>query len=68
MNQYVTVNHDMTKQHYISFIAAIAPDKIQMVKTYPEGAAAARFQISGVKEIYMYCNKDGLYKKRISQI
>jgi len=61
---YVTVNHDMTKQHYISFIAALAPDRIQLVKTYPEGNAEARFKMSMVKEIYFYCNKDGLFKKR----
>ena len=36
---YVRIDHDMTKQHYISFIAALSPDRIQMVKLYPEGNA-----------------------------
>lgn len=57
-----SINHDMNKQHYISFIAAISSDRIQMVKLYPEANAEARFKISGVKYIYFYCNKDGLYK------
>ena len=58
---YVRVEHDMTKQHYISFIAALSSDKIQMVKLYPEGNAEARVKINGVKKIYFYCNRDGLF-------
>jgi len=58
---YVRIEHDMTKSHYISFVAALSPDKIQMVKLYPEGNAEKRFKISGVKKILFYCNKDGLF-------
>ena len=58
---YVRVEHDMTKQHYISFIAALSSDKIQMVKLYPEGNAEARVKINGVKRILFYCNRDGLF-------
>lgn len=63
---YVTIDHDMIKRHYISFIAATSADRMQIVKTYPEGDAEARFKISGVREIYFYCNKDGLFKKRVN--
>ena len=58
---YVTLDHPMTKQHYISFIAAAAPDRTELVKLYPEGAAEARFKIRGVKRLYYYCNRDGLF-------
>ena len=58
---FVQIEHEMTKQHYISFIAAISSDRIQMVKLYPEGNAEARFKLNGVKEIFFYCNKDGLF-------
>ena len=58
---YVRVEHDMTKQHYISFFAALSSDKIQMIKLYPEGNAEARFKINGVKKIVFYCNRDGLF-------
>ena len=58
---YVRIEHDMTKQHYISFIAAVSSDRIDMVKLYPEGNPEARFKISGVKKIYFYCNRDGLF-------
>ena len=58
---YVRIEHDMAKQHYISFIAALSSDKLQMIKLYPEGNAEARIKINGVKKILFYCNKDGLF-------
>ena len=58
---YVRVEHDMTKQHYISFIAAQGSDKMQMVKLYPEGNAEARVKINGVRKLLFYCNRDGLF-------
>ena len=58
---YIRVEHDMTKQHYISFVAGVSSDKIQMVKLYPEGNAEARIKINGVRKILFYCNKDGLF-------
>ena len=58
---YVRIEHPMTKQHYISFMAALSPDKLQMIKLYPEGNAEGRFKVNGVKRIYFYCNRDGLF-------
>ena len=58
---YVQIEHEMTKNHYISFIAAVSSDSMQMVKLYPEGDAQARFKINGVKRIYFYCNRSGLF-------
>ena len=58
---YVRMEHDMTKQHYISFVAGLSSDKIQMVKLYPEGNAEVRIKINGVKKILFYCNRDGLF-------
>ena len=58
---YVRVDHSMTKEHYISFVAAASSDEMQMVKLYPEGNAEARFKIRGVRRILYYCNRDGLF-------
>ena len=58
---YIRVEHDMTKQHYISFIAGVSSDKVQMVKLYPEENAEARLKINGVRKILFYCNRDGLF-------
>ena len=62
---FVRINHEMTKTHYISFIAAVSSDRCQMVKLYPEGEAEARFKISDVRKIYFYCNRDGLFSQDV---
>jgi transcriptional regulator with XRE-family HTH domain len=59
---YVTLNHSMTKENYISFLAAISDDGVQLVKLYPEGNAQARFKISRVRKLYAYCNRHGLFE------
>jgi len=64
---FVFVEHEMTKQHYISFIAALSSDGIQMIKLYPEGNPEARFKIRGVKKILAYCNRDGLFSLNIKK-
>ena len=62
---FVSVDHDMTKQHYISFLAYVTSDRVQMVKLYPEGNAETRFQLRGFGYLYWYCNRHGLFKKKI---
>ena len=58
---YVTVDHPMTKDHYISFLAAVSDDGIQLKKLYPEGPCEARFRIRAVRKIYAFCNHHGLF-------
>lgn len=58
---YARLDHSMTKEHYISFMAAASPDDMQLVKLYPEGNAEARFRMRGVRRIFFYCNRDGLF-------
>ena len=58
---YVRIDHPMTKEHYISLIAAVSSDCMQIVRRYPEGNAEARFRMDGVRSIYFYCNRDGLF-------
>lgn len=58
---FVRIEHDMTKNHYISFIAALSGDTAQLVKLYPEQNAETRFKINGVRRIVFYCNHDGLF-------
>ena len=62
---YLHMDHEMTKTHYISFIAAISPDRLQMVRLYPEGPCEARFQLRGVKRFLFCCNRDGLFSVNV---
>lgn len=65
--KFVTVNHEMTKIHYISFIAYVTSDKIHFVKLYPEGNAETRIQFRGRGYLYIYCNKHGLMKMKVKK-
>ena len=58
---YVTVDHPMSKTHYISFLAAVSDRGVRFVKLYPEGGAETRFKIERVDLLYAYCNRHGLF-------
>ena len=61
----VTADHPMTKDHYLSFLAAVSDDGVQLKKLYPEGAPLARFRIEGVRRVYGYCNRHGLFEVKV---
>lgn len=63
--KFITVSHDMTKEHYISFIAYVTFDKVNFVKLYPEGNAETRMQFRGRGFLYIYCNRHGLMKMKV---
>lgn len=62
---YVHLEHPMSKEHYISFIAAVSDQGVQFTKLYPEQAAEARFKRARVGYIYAYCNHHGLFLKKV---
>lgn len=61
---YITFDHKMTKEHYISFIACVSFDRVMLVRLYPEQGGEVRFPKMYVGKLYFYCNKDGLYEKK----
>ena len=62
--QFITIHHPMTKSHFISFVAFVTTDRIQMVKLYPEGNPQTRLQLRGTGYLYYYCNRHGLMRKK----
>ena len=62
---YVTLDHEMSKEHHISFLAAVTDNGIMLTKLYAEGSAEARFKINRTYAVYAYCNRHGLFKVRI---
>lgn len=61
---YVTLDHPMSKEHFVSFIAYVTMDGIALKKLYPEQDAAARFRMGTSGMLYAYCNRHGLFKVR----
>lgn len=62
---YITVNHEMSKEHYISFIAYFSGNSMQIEKLYPEQNAECRFRMNGHGIIYAHCNRDGLFMVKV---
>ena len=61
---YVTMDHPMTKQHYLSFMAYVTSDRIHLRKLYPEQASEARFPMAGSGKLYAFCNRHGLFEAK----
>lgn len=59
---YVTVDHPMEKGHFLSFLAGVSDEGVQLVKLYPEGSGAARLKLRRMKWVYAYCNRHGLFR------
>ena len=62
---YITIDHEMTKSHYISFVAFVGYDRVLLVKLYPEQNAELRFPKMHGNKLFAYCNKHGLWEKKI---
>ena len=62
---FITVRHPMSKPHFISFLAFVTCDRVQLVKLYPEGEAQTRLQLRGMGRLYWYCNRHGLFVKKL---
>ena len=42
----------------------VITDRIQTVKFYPEGNAETRLQLRGMGQLYWYCNRHGLFRRK----
>ena len=62
---FLTLHHPMTKQHFISFVVFVTSDQLQLVKLYPEGNAQTRLPLRGRGYLYYYCNRHGLFKRKV---
>ena len=58
---YITFSHEMSKSHYISFIACVSGDRVLLVRLYPEQGSETRFPMIRGSRLYFYCSKHGLW-------
>ena len=65
---YLTMEHPMGKDHFISFMAYVTTDQVFFRKLYPEQTADARFPYRGLGIIFAYCNRHGLFACRTPRV
>ena len=56
---YLTSNHPMRKDNYISFVAFLTGDRLQLVKQYPEWTLQVRIPARGHGMLLWYSTGDG---------
>jgi transcriptional regulator with XRE-family HTH domain len=57
---FVTIDHPMTKEHYLSFAAYVKSDRVFLNRLYPEQSPTCRFPIVTGGKLFIYCVKHGL--------
>ncbi len=62
---YITFQHEMKKEHYISFAAYVTYDKVLLMKLYPEQDGALRIPRLHGGKLYFGCSRDGLWVEKI---
>ena len=62
---YISMEHQMNKKHYISFLAYVTAGQFEVVKLYPEQDVSVRFRKKGHGILYAYCNRHGLFRVMI---
>lgn len=63
MEYCLTLEHDMTKEHHISFVAYVHLDRVLLYRLYPEQTPVVRIPImKRGGDLYLYCVKHGLQK------
>ena len=63
---YVTFRHPMEKGHFIRFAACVAPDRLLLVRLYPEQGSEFRIpQLRGGAKLYLCCSRHGLFQAEL---
>jgi len=62
---FITADHPMTKEHYISFVAFATAERINFVKQYPEWDLQLRIPARGHGMLLWYCAEHGLFYQLI---
>lgn len=62
---FISSEHEMTKEHYISFVALISGDAVMIRKQYPEWDLQVRFPAFARGRLVWHCVKHGLFWQEI---
>lgn len=62
---FISSEHEMTREHYISFIAFLTGDTLILRKQYPEWNLQTRFPFFSHGRLIWYCTQHGLFYQDI---
>ena len=62
---FITSEHQMTREHYIAFVALLTGDSIMLRKQYPEWGLQVRIPVFAHGKLLWYCTKHGLFYQEV---
>ncbi len=58
---FISSDHDMSREHYISFVALLSADGLMLRKQYPEWNLQTRIPTFARGRLLWYCTQHGLF-------
>lgn len=62
---FISSDHEMTREHYIAFVALLTGDSIMLRKQYPEWNLQTRIPCFAHGIFVWYCNRHGLFYQTV---
>lgn len=62
---YITTDHEMQREHYISFLAFLTGDTLILKKLYPEWGLETRLPFFAHGTLFWYCTQHGLFCQEV---
>ena len=65
IGEFAVCIDEMEKDHFISFVAWASFDRVMIVRLYPEQNAELHMYLPLKGDLYVFCNKDGLFHRKL---
>ena len=62
---FITTEHPMTREHYISFVALLSCDSLVLKKLYPEWDLQIRLPILPYGKLFYFCTEHGFFCQNV---
>lgn len=62
---FISSEHEMTRDHYITFVGLMTSDTVMLKKQYPEWNLQLRIPVFAHGWLLWYCNKHGLFYQEV---
>ena len=64
---FISSDHEMKKEHYISFAAYVTDSSAMIFKQYPEWNLQLTMPLYRTGQLVWYCTKHGLFRQNIKR-
>ena len=62
---FISTDHEMTREHYIAFVALVTSDSVMLRRQYPQWNVQTRIPRFAHGMLVWYCNRHGLFTQKV---